>query len=173
MSRTGLEGVEDILPLSAVQSGMLYEAIAPDAAPGLYIGGVLAKLTGPLDPAGLRQAFETEVLSRDAYRVALFWEGLKQPVQMVQTHLRVPWKTLDYSHLGKAEAEAKVTALLQAERRKPLNLNAAPLMRFTLVKVSETEHRLLWIIHHLISDGWSTGTVLQKCSHFGLSFRLA
>src|SRR5262249_58044821 len=39
---------------------------------------------------------------------------------------------------------------------------APPLIRFTLVRMGETEHRLVLTNHHLLLDGWSTPVLVQE-----------
>ena len=37
----------------------------------------------------------------------------------------------------------------------PFDLSQGPLFRGALVQISEQEHYLVWVVHHIISDGWS------------------
>ena len=41
------------------------------------------------------------------------------------------------------------------EYHKPFNLEQGPLLRVILLRISEEEHVLLQIMHHIISDDWS------------------
>jgi hypothetical protein len=54
--------------------------------------------------------------------------------------------------------------LLEEDARLPFDLTAAPLLRATLVKLSDTEHLLLLTIHHIAFDGWSTGILIREFS---------
>jgi len=46
----------------------------------------------------------------------------------------------------------------------PFDLEKDTLFKFELLKVGETEHILLLNLHHIISDGWSTGVIIEEFS---------
>ena len=39
----------------------------------------------------------------------------------------------------------------------PFDLVAGPLLRATLLRVTDDDHVLLVVVHHIVSDGWSAG----------------
>ncbi|MCZ8226490.1 MAG: amino acid adenylation domain-containing protein, partial [Microcystis sp. LE19-84.1B] len=45
---------------------------------------------------------------------------------------------------------------------QPFDLAGEPLIRITLLVLSETEHLLLVCMHHIVSDGWSMGVFIQE-----------
>ncbi|MEM7521596.1 MAG: amino acid adenylation domain-containing protein, partial [Pseudomonadota bacterium] len=47
------------------------------------------------------------------------------------------------------------------EQRRAFDLAQAPLMTCHLIALSTDHHVLVWTVHHLISDGWSTSVVLD------------
>src|SRR5262249_19568352 len=61
-----------------------------------------------------------------------------------------------------AERAQRLAALVEEERGMRFDVGAAPLIRFALIKLSETEHRLVLTNHHLVLDGWSTPVVLRE-----------
>ncbi|HEY9644320.1 MAG TPA: amino acid adenylation domain-containing protein, partial [Coleofasciculaceae cyanobacterium] len=52
--------------------------------------------------------------------------------------------------------------LATEEAHRPFKLTIDPLLRVTLLKLAETEHILLLTLHHIISDGWSMGVLMQE-----------
>ena len=46
--------------------------------------------------------------------------------------------------------------------RQPFDLATGPLFRAILYRLSETEHVLLLNMHHIISDGWSIGILIEE-----------
>ncbi|MEM8978496.1 MAG: amino acid adenylation domain-containing protein [Pseudomonadota bacterium] len=161
MTRPNLDGVDEVMPLAPTQRGMLFECLEDGATRGLYVGSIAVTLTGPLDTARLRSAFETEIQSRDSYRAAFFSASLSQPVQMVQKHIKLPWQEVDLSTLSEREFDQEVYFRMEADRLEGFDLKRAPLMRVQLLRHAPGSHVLIWTLHHLISDGWSTGTVLN------------
>lgn len=49
---------------------------------------------------------------------------------------------------------------------KPFNLQKAPLMRVSLVKISEDEHLLVIVLHHIITDGTSFVLFINDLNNF-------
>ncbi|NMO23696.1 condensation domain-containing protein, partial [Pyxidicoccus fallax] len=45
---------------------------------------------------------------------------------------------------------------------RPFDLERGPLLRTALVKVSEQEHVLVLVMHHIVSDGWSMGILVKE-----------
>ncbi|PHM38768.1 pyoverdine synthetase D [Xenorhabdus innexi] len=51
---------------------------------------------------------------------------------------------------------------LQYDSQQPFDLQQAPLLRFTLYRISEDRHFLVMLLHHIISDGWSAGIISRE-----------
>ena len=69
---------------------------------------------------------------------------------------------IDLRHEGAAEQEHRVREEVQREARTPFNLSSGPLVRLTVLQQSESEHVLLLTMHHIISDGWSMGVLVNE-----------
>ena len=52
------------------------------------------------------------------------------------------------------------------EAQRPFDLAQDLMLRATLIKLSEQEHILLLVMHHIASDGWSMGILMRELSHF-------
>ncbi len=155
------EGVDEILPLTPAQTGMLFHVLEDPEAVGRYVAVLTCRLSGPLDVEKLRGSIVGAVTARDAYRAAFVWEGVKQPVQAIRSEISLPWELLDWSDLDAPDADRSLDELVTLERGRRFDLTRAPLMAVHLIRRSATEHILVWTIHHLISDGWSTSVVLR------------
>ena len=64
------------------------------------------------------------------------------------------------------EREAEASKLLAQEAQRPFDLARDLMLRATLIKLSEQEHILLLVMHHIASDGWSMGILMRELSHF-------
>src|SRR6202035_2710140 len=67
-------------------------------------------------------------------------------------------------------AEAESERLLRDEARRPFDLERGPLFRSGLLRLAETEHVLLLTMHHIVSDGWSTGVLLRELAALYAAF---
>jgi amino acid adenylation domain-containing protein len=68
-----------------------------------------------------------------------------------------PLKLLDLSNLPLPLRETEADRLATSEAHRPFNLQRGPLSRVTLLRLSDAEHRLLWVVHHIVADGVSLG----------------
>ncbi|WP_400077186.1 amino acid adenylation domain-containing protein [Winogradskyella sp. R77965] len=62
---------------------------------------------------------------------------------------------IDYSEDALETAKQKASTFITEEIRTPFNLNTPPLIRVSLIKISEQHHILSINIHHIIIDEWS------------------
>nr|WP_304413678.1 non-ribosomal peptide synthetase [Kutzneria sp. 744] len=84
-----------------------------------------------------------------ALRTRLAWDGLDEPVQIVQRHVTVPIAYQDSDDTD-------------------LDLTQAPLMRLAIVPLGGDRIRLAWTSHHIMLDGWSLGQVFEEvCAQYG------
>src|SRR5205807_2604772 len=95
-------------------------------------------------------------------RTAVLWEGLPEAVQAVSGKVELGLERVDWSGLGEAEREAAFAELLEADRERGFELGRAPLMRVTLAELGGGRQRVLWSMHHLLLDGWSTAILLEE-----------
>ena len=161
LRRLGPDRVEDVYPLSPMQLGMLYHS-AIDEGAAVYVEQLAFTITGPLNPAAFRSAWERVIARHTALRTAFFWRDVEQPVQVVFSHAEAPWGAHDWRALPVDSRQSRLDAFAAQDRRKGFPLDSPPLIRFTLIRVSDDSHRFYWTTHHLILDGWSTAIVLQE-----------
>ena len=83
------------------------------------------------------------------------------------------WKLLEEDWSGIAEEEERwlqAVKLADEEARAPFDLEAGPLYRFRLLRLGTGDSLLLITLHHIVSDGWSTGIIIRELSHLYASF---
>ena len=56
------------------------------------------------------------------------------------------------------------------ETNRPFNLAEGPLFRASLLRLSEEDHVLLLIMHHIVSDGWSIGIFTRELTELYRAF---
>ncbi|WP_063806619.1 non-ribosomal peptide synthetase [Streptomyces regalis] len=159
MSKTpGDDGslVEDILPLSPLQQGLLFHALFDEGAQDVYTMQSLVEIEGPLRPALLRTAAE-ELFARHAnLRSAFLHEDLDEPVQVVLKQVPVNWAEAD------ATGEDDVARLVTEDATARFDLTDPPLLRLTLVRRSTDRWLLILTNHHLLLDGWSIPLLVRE-----------
>ena len=155
-----LENTEDFYPLSPLQEGMLFHALySPEG--GEYISQILCTMRGDFKITAFKQALHRVVQRHAALRTFFLWEGLKQPVQVVQKHLDLTWDHLDWRGLSPEVHNEQLPAYLVREQTRGFDLSRAPLMRLALIRMSDDEYQFVWTYHHILLDGWS-GTLVSR-----------
>ncbi|MFD7130754.1 amino acid adenylation domain-containing protein [Streptomyces sp. NPDC059894] len=147
--------VEDVLPLSPLQQGLLFHALFDEGAQDVYTMQTLVGIEGPLRPDLLRTAAE-ELFARHAnLRSAFLHEDLDEPVQVVLKEVTVPWREAE------AADGAEAARLAAADATARFDLADPPLLRLTLI--SHGDRRLLVLTnHHLLLDGWSIPLLVRE-----------
>ena len=154
--------IEDILPLSPLQEGLLFHALYDAQAPDVYTVQLELTLEGALDSAALEQAVRALVARHASLRGSFRHENLSRPVQIVVPQVTVPWRCIDLSLLDEAGRAERLADILARERAERFDLAAAPLIRFALIRLAAEEHRLVLTNHHIVLDGWSMPVLVQE-----------
>jgi amino acid adenylation domain-containing protein len=150
------------LPLSFAQQ-RLWFVDQLDPGGSVYNLPVAARLKGHLDVAVLEQSMNEVVRRQESLRTSFDVED-GQPVQVITPSLSVTFPVVDLRGLPAASREAEALRLAQADALRPFDLRRAPLLRVTLLALGEGDWVLLLNQHHIISDTWSSGVLLQEMS---------
>src|SRR5579883_1414603 len=140
-----------VVPLSYGQQQLwLVDQLVPDAP--VYNECVTIHLPGPLDVAVFERSFN-EVLRRHEIWRTTFPTVDGQPVQRIHPHVERALPLVDLTALPAEQREAESVRLATVEARQPFDLAEGPLLRATLMRLGEQEHRLYLTLHHIIFDG--------------------
>ena len=158
------DNVQDAYPLTPLQKGMLFEALA-NPEKNTNIATVTFDLEGTVDDASLVRAWYAAISSYSALRTLFMWEGLEQPVQVVLDSVSLDIEFLDRSHcteerMGDEVKKALVDVRTDAKNTN-IEINKAPLMKVRVLRWSDTRTTHVWIVHHLVADAWSAAQVIK------------
>jgi hypothetical protein len=157
-------------PLSFAQQRLWFLDQLTPGSP-VYNIHAAVRLTGSLDSRALERCFDEIVRRHEVLRTTFaIVDG--NPAQIVGRHRPIRLKLVDLSGLPPDECEAQVTQLIAEESQWPFDLTSGPLLRVTLYRMSERDHVLLFGVHHIISDGWSTGVLIREVAALYRAFIL-
>jgi acyl carrier protein len=155
---------EQTLPLSFAQQRLWFiHQLNPDSA--AYNMRHAVRLQGQLD-AGILERALVEIVKRHEILRTTFAAREGEPVQVISESMPVYLRKLDFSHLSETEREEETRKFTHDEVRRPFDLTEGPLMRPFLVRLHDDEHVLLVVLHHIVSDGWSTAILAEELSIF-------
>ncbi|WP_435188685.1 amino acid adenylation domain-containing protein [Streptomyces sp. bgisy126] len=159
---TGFQ-LEDVLPLTPLQAGMLFHALYDADAVDVYTAQFVFTLEGTVDTAALHAAVGTLLRRHANLRVGFLHEDLDEPVQAVAAEVPVPLEHHDLTAPDDGRTtEERVRAFLAADRTRRFDLATPPLMRFSLLRTGPDRHRLVMTSHHILLDGWSMPLLVRE-----------
>ncbi|WP_368667338.1 amino acid adenylation domain-containing protein [Corallococcus sp. AB030] len=150
-----------VLPLSFAQQRLwfIHQLGTADTA---YNMPFSLRLEGTLDLGALQRSFDRLVRRHEVLRTT-FREYEGAPEQVIHAPGPLPLRQVDLTGTPDLEQRrAEATRLALEEARTPFDLEQGPLLRALLLKLSPTEHVLVLNLHHIISDGWSTGVLVRE-----------
>jgi amino acid adenylation domain-containing protein/non-ribosomal peptide synthase protein (TIGR01720 family) len=153
----GVEAIEDIVPLSPMQQGMLFHAL--DTGSDLYVNQLDVIIDG-LDAPRFVAAWDEVSGRHDSLRGSFVWQGFADAMQVIHHQVTLPVELLDWR--DRTPTDEQVQALAREQRERPFDLGQAPLQRLLLVQLGPRRYRLVWTYHHLLLDGWSLSLLIGQ-----------
>ncbi|MGM9331166.1 amino acid adenylation domain-containing protein [Streptomyces murinus] len=155
-------GLEDILPLTPMQEGLLFHSRYEQDGADVYAVQHVFDVRGALDAARLRTAVRALLRRHPNLRAGFRQVDSGQTVQLIPRRVELPWEESDLSSLPAAEAEAELVRIAAKEHARRFDLAEPPLLRFSLVRLAAEHHRLIMTTHHILLDGWSTPILVRE-----------
>jgi amino acid adenylation domain-containing protein len=147
-------------PLSFAQERLWFlDQLVPGGTAYNLPGAV--RLRAAIDPAVLAWTFAEIARRHDALRTTFITDG-ERPVQVAAPPGPVPVPVIDLSGLPAAVADPELRRIAREEAGTPFDLARGPVLRVRLVRLGPADHALLTTMHHIASDGWSTGLLVDE-----------
>ncbi len=148
------------VPLSFAQEQLWFlEQLEPDRS--LYNVPGAVRLGGPLNPLALERTLNAIVARHEPLRTTVHAKD-GRPYQRVAPHRPFPLAVVDLTAIEASARDAEARRLATAEAHRRLDLETGPLARFSLIRLGENEHVLVFNFHHIIADGWSMGVFSRE-----------
>ncbi|HEY6802288.1 MAG TPA: amino acid adenylation domain-containing protein [Pyrinomonadaceae bacterium] len=160
----GRRGAELALSFSQERLWCL-EQLTPGTTAYNLVGAL--SLQGSLNVAALNSSFN-EIVKRHETLRTTFTTVEGRPAQVIAPALTLTMRMLSIDEVSDREAE--VERLIAEESRFSFDLTIGPLLRTSLLRLSEYEHVLILNMHHIISDGWSIGILLRELATLYTAF---
>jgi amino acid adenylation domain-containing protein len=116
---------------------------------------VVLDLRGELDSDALRQAVEGVLARHEILRTGIC-EVDGEPLLHVNADAVLPWRETTAADAEDCEAQ------VNAEATAPFDLAHPPLLRGLLIRRGAQDHVLVLAMHHIATDAWSTGLMLNE-----------
>ncbi len=144
-------------PLSFAQRSLWFLDKVESGLPTYNIG-YCYRLRGALDVAALRETLAGVVARHDSLRTYAVNES-DGPVQMVVDAIDVP---LPVEEVTGPDAVTRGFALAQEIAQRPFDLSTPPLWRAAVYRLGPDDHIFVFVVHHIVFDGWSIGVFTEE-----------
>lgn len=156
-------------PLSFAQRRLwfLYR-LYPDST--AYAVPWLKRLRGPLDRDALERALTAIVARHETLRTT-FRDTPEGPEQTIHPPFEVRLAPEAVPGNTAREQELNLIARCEAHFSRRFDLEAGPVFEAALFQINAEDHALLIRMHHIITDGWSIGLLMNELRTFYNAFR--
>ena len=155
-----VQSLFDVIPVSFAQQRQwfLWQMDPQGAA---YNLPVALRLKGELDGEALRASFQA-LLARHQTLRTTFGLNVDQVVQIIhpQSEFTLDVEQVDIESV--IDLELRLLALVEAEARKPFDLEHERPVRVRLLQVAEDDHVLIMTLHHIATDGSSMHLMVEE-----------
>ena len=153
-------GKQRDFPLSSAQERMWFNHQWSPERP-LYNESFAIQIDGDLQVDALRQSFDM-VMARHEIFTITFHSVDGRLLQRIGSCSPPQLETCDLRELEEPRREAAYEAESRRLLREPFRLDQGPLFRAGLWIMSDGRYRLLFVMHHIIFDGWSGGIFFRE-----------
>lgn len=123
------------------------------------------RLAGSLNTSALEKSLIAIVNRHESFRSVFDnWKG--EPVQMISGPPMHELKSIDLQSWPEPEQNAEIARRLAQESRQPFDLVHGPLLRTLLLRLNESEHIFLLVMHHIVCDAMSLKILFQELRVF-------
>ncbi|BAZ20880.1 amino acid adenylation domain-containing protein [Kalymmatonema gypsitolerans NIES-4073] len=156
------------IPLSFAQQRMWFlQQLEPES--GFYNLPAAMRFEGQINQAALEYSINHIITRHETLRTN-FIQVDGQPFQVIHPARSLTLTIVDLRSrsvsercsLAESELESYCQQLAIKETQRPFDLATDPLVRASLFKLTEKEHVLLLVMHHIVSDGWSMGILIRE-----------
>ncbi|KST70379.1 non-ribosomal peptide synthetase [Mastigocoleus testarum] len=148
------------LPLSFSQQRLWFLDRLNPGSPVYNMSGAL-QIRGILDLGILEKSLNEIIRRHEIWRTNFrFLQG--EATQVVRANRNLKLKLIKLQKLSSEEQQAEVIHQVNREAQKPFDLERGSLLRATLWQLGEDNNVLLLNMHHIISDLWSMGILVQE-----------
>lgn len=151
---------EQDMPLSFAQQRLWFLDQLEPGNP-VYNLSVALRVNGLLDIAALEFSVN-EILRRHEVLRTTFVSVNGRPAQVIFPSLKLPLPLIDLREMSADLRESEVQEIVAAQGRQPFDLSRGPMLRVSAMKLAEQEHAITLTMHHIISDAWSMGVLVNE-----------
>jgi amino acid adenylation domain-containing protein len=161
---------EGPFPLSYAQQRLWFlDQLEPGSA--TYNIAMAVRLEGRLNVDALRWSVNRVVERHEALRTCFATVG-GRPVQVIKGFAPFELPMVDLSVGEEGGRQERAIGRVNQLATEGFDLARGPMLRVELIKLSEGEHIMTIVMHHIVSDGWSSDVMVREVARLYESYNL-
>lgn len=126
-----------------------------------YNESVSLDFKGVFHKAYFMEALQAVVARHEILRATVSPNG-----ETLIIHKNMSWNTAVADLSSVQDQQAALQAFVSEEMQHEFDFENGPLFRFFIHKLSENNYYFSLVVHHIITDGWSLGVILEDLSKY-------
>ena len=148
------------VPLSFAQERLWFISQL-DTARAVYAVPAGIRVHGLLDTTAVQLAIDAIVCRHETFRTSFHSES-GVPYQWIAPSVTLPLAMHDCTDVPLRERASTARQFLARETADSFDIEVAPLARMHLLRFAEDDYALLFVIHHIVVDGWSVDLLMRE-----------
>ncbi len=157
------EGIEDIYPLSAIESGMVYASMLREEEP-VYYDQFLMQFEME-STERFHEALSMVVSRHENLRARFYMSRFEESVKAIAPVSDLPCKSEDLKGMTAAAQEQHIKAYMLQDQQRRLDFDGCLLWQMQLFHLGNQQYFCVWSVHHAILDGWSVSRFMEEMTH--------
>ena len=146
-------------PMSFAQERLWFLHLLDPTNPAYHVV-MSVPFMADLEPGTVRRAVDALVARHEGFRTA-FRDLDGRPAQVVRPPAPVSLPVLDLRDVAEDDLRERLHDAVATITREPFDLPAGEVFRPTLVRLPQARSLVILAMHHVVTDGWSTGIIVR------------
>ena len=160
MKKLDPKRIENILPLTPLQEGMLFHYLQnPNSE--FYFEQLTLEIFGTIAVDLFEKAWNHVVQANEMLRTAFRWEKLEKPSQVIFKENPCEIRFHDLTDIEEERKKEFLVKIKTGDRDEGFDLMCVP-FRIILCKLGGIQYEMIISNHHILYDGWSNGIILKE-----------
>ncbi len=155
--------LEDLYPATDTQKGLVFHSMTSEE-PGSYVVQVQLDLRG-IDVTLWKRAWLELVQRHAVLRTSFRICDVHGLLQIVSRNATPDWRELDWRRFTAQDRATLRREFITADASMAFDLEKAPMLRLSLIRVDDTGWQFVYTFHHAILDGWSVSILSKELMH--------
>jgi len=156
-------------PLSFAQQRLWFlNQLEPESF--AYNTAIALRFDGALNLAALSMALDAIVERHEVLRTTYVVEESSDPIQRIGQPQAVELPIIDLTECPRSERDEQAQRIIADLAKRPFKLDRDLMLRARLLRLALEQHVFVVVIHHVASDGWSSGILWRELAAYYTAF---